>query len=147
MDEAWRPAFRRYPQLLAGGATLHETDGRVYALAVGSAKTPAAGQSENARLVADADARRNLVKYLAGFKLRADTVAVEETAVAGDGESSELVKDVVAYLRKTEMKAGGAIPGMKPVGNWKSADGTRLYIAYVADVKDALPGYRTSGRQ
>jgi len=130
MDDEWRDTFWRYPALLSGGATLAELDGSVYLLAVGSA--PA--QSRQADVVAKADAQRAVLKFANGFTTRMDDVVREELVIVERGLQEEVLRDVEKAIQRLHQEATGVVPGLTPIGSWRSVDGTRFFFAFAVEL-------------
>ena len=135
MEAEWREAFHRRPQWWSGGAGIAVMEGKAMAVAVGAAKLKgdAAYDRIQAPMAAEMDARRNFLKYFAGFSTKTVTDDVEaiREAFSDSGEATE----VLDSLRKTSAeRAAGAVRTMQKAGEWKSGDGKILYTAFMVDL-------------
>jgi hypothetical protein len=139
MPAEWEEAFHRHPQWWLGGAGIAVVEGEAVAVAVGAAKLKGDPLYDRmqAPMAAEVDARRNFLRYFAGFATKTVTDDVEaiRSAFSDAGESEE----VLDALRKISTEqSGGAVRTMEKVGGWKSEDGKILYGAFTVKLDNLL---------
>lgn len=140
MPPEWEEVFAFRPHWWRGGSGVAAPDGKAMAVAVGAARLrndPAYDRIQ-APQAAELDARRNFLKYFAGFTsttVTSDIESIQQTF--SDAGEATRVEDI---LKKTAQEnSKGAVRVMKKVAGWKSGDGKLLYAAYVIDL-DTLVG-------
>ena len=137
MEPEWEEAFRDRPQWWLGGAGVAKVGGGGAAVAVGAAKLKGEPLYDrmHAPMAAELDAKRNFLKFFAGF--RSNTVATDLESITetfADGEESTRIVDL--FRKISEEKAGGVVKNMVRVGSWKSEDGKILYLAFTLGLDD-----------
>jgi hypothetical protein len=131
IDEDWHEVLRHNPAVLAGGATLVEKDGIGYLVAVGSAPV-----GNTADIVAKADAQRAILKFAKGFTTCATDESREELVIVEKNLTEKVLRDSEEVLRRISQEATGVVPGLTSIGRWRSADNTRVNVAFVAKLHD-----------
>ena len=129
MEADWREVLRNYPTLLSGGAALAEKDDTVYLVSVGSAPV-----GNRAEIVARADAQRAILKFANGFTTRSTDNAREELVIIERDRQEKVLRDTEEALRRISQQALGVVPGLVSIGRWRSADGSRVFVAFAVNL-------------
>ena len=133
MEDDWREVLRHNPMLLSGGAALAEKDGAVYLVAVGSAKAGSDPlQARQAETVAKLEAQRAILKFANGFTTTVKDTARQSLVLVEQGMEEKVLLDAEDSIRRIRQEASGAVPGLTPIGRWRSADDSRVFAAFAA---------------
>ena len=136
MPEEWEEVFSLRPQWWKGGTGVAAPGGKPMAVAIGAARLrndPAYDRIQ-APMAAELDARRNFLKYFAGFTsatVTTDTESIRETF--SDAGVAARVENILQKTARENSK--GAVRVMNRVGGWKSGDKKLLYAAYAIDLE------------
>lgn len=133
VDPEWEYLLLSRPHLLRGGAVLYPDAGQLWAVGVGAAKLTgnSANDQINAPRAAEMDARRNLVRYLAGFSSKSSVDDIEEIGVFAAENGIESSAIIESLQKLTQEKASGLVRNLRKGGSWKSEDRKLLYQVHV----------------